>query len=145
MACDCSSCEACRLMITSVASCMSRVQRSPWGTSTMGNLRFSASSMMSAGTFSTKRVVLTNSAAAPAIITRRQNSRCRSRSPLTANMVERTNSPPDSQSAMSGTSPTVTEVTLRSRPSSPARSRASLRTGNWSICPTVTGMVTSKP
>ncbi len=61
--------------------------------------------MMSAGMFSTKRVVLTKRAAAPAIITRRQNSRCRSRSPLTANMVERTISPPESQSAMSGTSP----------------------------------------
>ena len=138
---DCSSCEACRLMMTSVASCMSRVQRRPCGTSTMGNLRLSASSMMSAGMLSTNRVVLTKSAAASAIMTRLQNSRCRSRSPFTANIVERTISPPDSQSAMSGTSPTVTEVTRRSSPAEPASSRASLSTASSSICPTVTGMV----
>ena len=118
--------EACWPMITSVACCISRVQRKPSGTSTRGKFRRSAKSMTSAGIVSTKRVVLTKRAEAPAIITCRQNSRCCSTSPLRANMVESTISPPDSQSAMSGTSPTVTELMRRPRPSSPARTRASL-------------------
>src|SRR5660397_137376 len=76
------------------------------------------------GNFPANRCGFTKRAAAPADMMRAQKSCWRTGSSIRANMVERTISPPDSQSAMSGTSPTVTELTALLNPREPASTLA---------------------